>query len=251
MATVGRRPGRGASIAGTRPIASHDRGAKSEARSTRQRLVDSARELLEEGGYAAASVQAIADRTGVAAGALYRHFPSKAELFVEVFRAAAAVDLAAVDEAAANGTCLERLEAAVAAHARGALRHRRLAWALLYEPVDPLVDAERLVHRRTYCRQMAGLLRQAVAAGEIPDQDVELTAAALVGAVAEALVGPLSPVAGAITSERRLVDALVRFCRRSVGASERAGAGASKRRGAAAESQAAAVPSPAGRGKRM
>jgi AcrR family transcriptional regulator len=174
--------------------------------------------LLEEGGYAAASVQAIADRVGVSAGALYRHFPSKAELFVEVFRDAAKRDLTAVNEAAASGGCIERLEAAVAAHARGALHHRRLAWALLYEPVDALVDAERLLYRRTYCRNMAGLLRQAVAAGEIPDQDVELAAAALVGACAEALVGPLSPVAGQRPPEGEIVATLVRFCRRSIGA---------------------------------
>jgi AcrR family transcriptional regulator len=187
---------------------------------TRVRLVDAGRSLLEEGGYAAASVQAIADRAGVAAGALYRHFPSKAELFVEVFRDAAKRDMTAIDAAAASGGCIERLEAAVAAHARAALRHRRLAWALLYEPVDPLVDAERLVYRRTYCRHMAGLLRQGIAAGEIPDQDVEFSAAALVGAVAESLVGPLSPVAGQTVAEEDIVATLVRFCRRSIGAAD-------------------------------
>ena len=189
---------------------------------TRERLVDAARQLLEEGGYVAASVQAVADRAGVSAGALYRHFASKAELFVEVFRDAAKRDLAAVDEAAAAGSCVERLEAAVAAHARRALRHRRLAWALVYEPVDPLVDAERLVERRKYCRHMAGLLRQAVAAKEIPEQDVELSAACVVGAIAESLVGPLSPVAGRVASEADIVAGLVRFCRRSVGAPDRA-----------------------------
>jgi AcrR family transcriptional regulator len=189
---------------------------------TRERLVDAARQLLEEGGYVAASVQAVADRAGVSAGALYRHFASKAELFVEVFRDAAKRDLAAVDEAAAAGSCVERLEAAVAAHARRALRHRRLAWALVYEPVDPLVDAERLVERRKYCRHMAGLLRQAVAAKEIPEQDVELSAACVVGAIAESLVGPLSPVAGRVVAEAEIVAGLVRFCRRSVGAPDRA-----------------------------
>jgi len=189
---------------------------------TRARFVEAARTLLEEGGYAAASVQAIADRVGVSAGALYRHFTSKAELFVEVFRDAARRDLTAVDEAAAAGGCLERLEAAVATHARGTLRHRRLAWALLYEPVDPLVDAERLVYRRTYCRQMAGLLRQAIRAGEIPEQNVELSAAALVGAIAESLVGPLSPIAGQVAAEDEIVATLVRFCRRGVGAADAA-----------------------------
>jgi AcrR family transcriptional regulator len=185
---------------------------------TRERLVAAARHLLEEGGYAAASVQAVADHAGVSAGALYRHFASKAELVVEVLRDGAKRDLAAVDEAAAAGGCIERLEAAVAAHARRALRRRRLAWALLYEPVDPLVDAERLVHRRTYCRHMAGLLRQAIAAGEIPEQNVELSAAAVVGAIAESLVGPLSPLGGQIVAQEDIVATLVRFCRRSVGA---------------------------------
>jgi AcrR family transcriptional regulator len=205
-----------------RPAKAHGSAGRSRAGATRDRLVQAARSLLEEGGYAAASVQAIADRVGVSAGALYRHFPSKAELFVEVFRDTARRDLTAIDEAASSGSSLERLEAAVAAHAKRALHRRRLAWALLYEPVDPLVDAERLVYRRTYCRHMAGLLRQAIAAGEIPDQNVELSAAALVGAIAEALVGPLSPVAGRIMTKEEIIAILVRFCRRSVGAADSA-----------------------------
>ena len=210
------------------------RRVRAAAGSTRERLIAAARHLLEEGGYAAASVQAIADRVGVSAGALYRHFPSKAELFVDVFREAAKRDLAAIDQAAVSGRCVERLEAAIAAHARGALRHRRLAWALLYEPVDPLVDAERLVYRRTYCRHMAGLLRQGIAMGELPDQNVELSAAAVVGAIAEALVGPLSPVAGQVAGDEDLIATLVRFCRRSVGAADvrpSARRSASERRG--------------------
>jgi AcrR family transcriptional regulator len=187
---------------------------------TRERLIHAARKLLEDGGYAAASVQAIADQAGLAAGAMYRHFPSKAELFVEVFRDAAKRDLVAMGDAATSGGAVERLEAVVATFARRALRHRRLAWALVYEPVDPLVDEERLVYRREYCRHMAALLRAGIAAGEIPDQNAELSAAAVVGAIAEALVGPLSPVAGQIGSDEDLIATLVRFCRRSVGAGD-------------------------------
>src|SRR5215470_2857837 len=115
-----------------------------------------------------------------------------------------------MNEAAAAGGCVERLEAAVATFARRALRHRRLAWALVYEPVDPLVDAERLVYRREYCRHMATLLRAAVAAGEIPAQNVELSAAAVVGAIAESLVGPLSPVSGEIAADEDVIATLVR-----------------------------------------
>jgi AcrR family transcriptional regulator len=188
---------------------------------TRDRLVYAARELLEDGGYAAATVQAVTEGAGVAAGALYRHFPSKAELFVEVFRDAAKRELSAMGEAASvGGGCVERLEIVVSSYARRALRHRRLAWALLYEPVDPLVDAERLIYRREYCRHMAALLRAGIAAGAIPNQNAELSAAALVGAIAESLVGPLSPVAGDIGSDQDVIATLVRFCRRSVGAGD-------------------------------
>jgi AcrR family transcriptional regulator len=184
---------------------------------TRDRLVEAARAVLEEGGSVAASVQAIAERAGLATGALYRHFPSKADLLVEVFRDAARRDLVAMQRAAATGRSVERLEAAVATFARRAMHSRRLAWALVYEPVDPRVDAERLVYRREYCRQMAALLRAGIAAGEIPDQNAELTAAALVGAIAESLVGPLSPIGGQADSDEELIAVLVRFCRRSLG----------------------------------
>ena len=70
---------------------------------------------------------AVADRAGLSGGALYRHFPSKADLLVEVFRDTAKREMAAVDEAAATGTCSERLEAAATTHARRALRRRRRA----------------------------------------------------------------------------------------------------------------------------
>jgi hypothetical protein len=109
----------------------------------------------------------------------------------------------------------------VATFARRALRKRRLAWALIYEPVDPAVDAERLIYRREHCRRMAKLLRQGIAAGEIPPQNVELSAAAIVGAIAESMVGPLSPI-GAIGSDEDLIATLVRFCRRSLGVPDKA-----------------------------
>jgi hypothetical protein len=52
--------------------------------------------------------------------------------------------------------------------------------------------------------------------GELPDQDADLTAAALVGAIGEALVGPLSPASRRKTDEKHLVAALTTFCLRSV-----------------------------------
>ena len=168
--------------------------------STRERLLAAAQELIEEGGYGAASVAAIAERAGVAAGTLYRHFESKQELFVEVFRSVCAREERAMRAASARmagDTAAERLEVVLGTFAERALRNPRLAWALIAEPVDPLVDAERLAYRERYAEVIAEALRTGIEAGQLPGQNVELTAAALVGGCGEALVGPLSPVAGA------------------------------------------------------
>ena len=56
----------------------------------RERIVSAALTQLAEGGYASASVVAVARRAGVATGSVYRHFPSKGDLFAEVFRRAVA-----------------------------------------------------------------------------------------------------------------------------------------------------------------
>ena len=183
---------------------------------TRERLLAAARELIETGGYGSASVVAIAERTGVAAATLYRHFPSKEELFIELFRDVCGGEMRAMRAAAdeAGPGALARLEAVLTTFARRALRNPRLAWALLAEPVDPLVDAERLEYRRRYAELVAGELRAAVSAREIPEQDVAFTAAALVGGCGEALVGPLSSAVGG----EEVVTAIRAFVRRAIGA---------------------------------
>ena len=183
---------------------------RTEARrlATRERIVDAAHRLIAHGGYGEASVAAVAADAGVATGTVYRHFPSKAELFAEVFRRASQREVDAVSAAIATGG----VGAGVETFARRALRARRLAWALLAEPVDPAVEAERLAYRRAF--------RDAYAAA-LPDHvdDPELVAAALVGAVGEALVGPLSPTAHD-RDEDVLVATLVAFALRSIAAQE-------------------------------
>ena len=191
---------------------------------TRERLLDAARELIEQSGYSAATVAAVAERSGVTPSALYRHFVSKEELFVEVFRLVCdreVVAMGAAAEAMPDGSsCVDRLETVLGTFADRALRRPRLAWALIAEPVDPLVDAERLTYRSRYSALCAATLREGIAAGELPDQNVDLVAAALVGGCGEALVGPLSPVAGRKPGREEVVAALRLFVRRAVGASE-------------------------------
>jgi AcrR family transcriptional regulator len=189
---------------------------KTEARRTRTRarIVRAALELVAHGGYREAQVAAVARRAEVATGTVYRHFPSKAELLTEVFRVASQREVDAVARAADEATgAPERLAAAVETFARRALRGRRLAWALLAEPVDPAVEAERLQFRRAYAQVFERAIADGVADGELPPQDAAFTATALVGAIGEALVGPLSP--GAHPDPDALIANLIAFCLRS------------------------------------
>jgi AcrR family transcriptional regulator len=187
--------------------------------STRDRLLDAAREVVEEGGYGAASVMAVAERAGVAAGTLYRHFASKEELFVELFRAVCDREVEAMREAADEEGLpeTERIVRVLTTFAERALRRPRLAWALLAEPVDPAVDAERLAYRARYRELLAVSLSRAIRENELPAQDVELTSAALVGGCGEALVGPL---AAEIAEPAETIDALKTFVRRAIGSPE-------------------------------
>ena len=142
------------------------------ATGTRERLLSAARQLIEEGGYGGASVLAIADRAGVAAGTLYRHFASKEELFVEVFRSVCEREeramRAAADRLPETATAQERLETVLATFARRALRNPRLAWALIAEPVDPRVDAERIAYRAHYAEAHRGRPRRGDRRGRAP-----------------------------------------------------------------------------------
>jgi AcrR family transcriptional regulator len=186
---------------------------KTEARkaATREAIVAAALEQVAEAGYASAGVQAVARRAGVAVGTVYRHFPSKGALFAEVFRRAAQPELdVVVAVSAADGRpAAERVTAAVEAFCRRALAGPVLAYAQIAEPVDPAVEAERLRLRVGYRDAFARVLEDGVAGGELRAHDTRTVAAALVGALAEALVGPLSTRDAA--PKESLVATLVQF----------------------------------------
>ena len=112
----------------------------------RERILKAARALVAEGGFRQASVTAVAQSAGLSTGALYRYFPSKAELFVEVLGAAVAHEVAILgDIARGDGSATQRLRAAVESFARRALQGPYLAYAFIAEPADPEVEAARLI----------------------------------------------------------------------------------------------------------
>jgi AcrR family transcriptional regulator len=190
---------------------------RTEARKaqTRERIVAAALAQVADGGYAAAGVQAIAVRAGIATGSVYRHFDSKADLAAEVFRRAAAPELAAVADATADDgrPARGRIAAAAETFARRALAGPTQAYALLAEPVDPAVEAARLEFRRGYRDLFVRTIEQGIERGELPPHDAETFGAAIVGALGEALVGPLSHPQ---RDHEALVATLVGFCMNAI-----------------------------------
>jgi AcrR family transcriptional regulator len=130
---------------------------------------------------------AVARRAGGATGSVDRPFPSKGDLVAEVFRQASQRE---VDVLVALGhrtmPVQDRISAWVHAFVHRALAEPVRAYALIAEPVDPAVEAERLTFRRAY----ADLFARALA--ELPHPQPDIAAAAIVGGLAEALVGPLA-----------------------------------------------------------
>ncbi|BFP50416.1 TetR/AcrR family transcriptional regulator [Streptomyces griseus] len=183
----------------------------------RERLVVRATEVVADIGWAQASVTAVADAAGIAAGSVYQHFASKSALAVEVFRRAAQREVDVLGEVLeGDGDPVGRLRLGVEVFTRRALENPGLAYALLAAPAEPAVGAERLAFRRRYRALFAAVIDEGISAELLPGQDAEITAAALTGAVGEVLVYPLSTSAAQDTD--RLIDRLTALALRCAGA---------------------------------
>ena len=196
---------------------------KTEARkaAVRARLLQAALAQVARAGFGALTVAELAQQADMATGAVYKHFDSKAALCAEVFRLATENELAVVRRAAlAEGAPTHRLHQAIARFAARALRAPRLAYALIAEPVDTLVDDERLRYRHAYAEIYQQLVEDGMRSGAFVAQDSAISAAALVGLIAEALVGPLSWQRGVLTGaeQAQLIGAIQALSLRAVGA---------------------------------
>ncbi|GAA3841851.1 TetR/AcrR family transcriptional regulator [[Pseudomonas] carboxydohydrogena] len=185
----------------------------------RAAILAAARETASEGGMAAVQIAPVAARANVAAGTVYRYFPSKAELISELIADVSERELIAIRRAAdaAPGPS-SALAAAITTIAVHVVSHRKLAWGILAEPVDVDVSASRLTSRRAIAAELEQRLEAAIKAGHLPAQDTALTATALIGALHEALVGPLATDAmGDATKLREAVQNISLFALRAAG----------------------------------
>lgn len=190
----------------------------------RQEILDAARRVFVEKGYAAATMNDIAAEAGVAAGSIYRYFPSKADLISAVVHGCVDEDMESWQAAPPPGatageaflalgqtvreqrlrpdfrdTCILRLESYLAAGRDPDLRER------VTETLDESIQG------------LSGYIRAAQESGELDATIDAQTMSRFLHAFA-AGVGALSTVYGPSFSADQAWDLLIRFVGASISA---------------------------------
>ncbi len=179
-------------------------------------IIAAARLAASEGGMAAVQIAPVAERAGIAAGTVYRYFPGKTDLVASLIGQISEREIAALRRgAAAAPGPLSAIAAAIIMFATRALRHRRLAFAVIAEPIDAELEPARLGFRRALTAEFAALITNAIAGRHLPEQDATISAVALLGLLVEGLVGPLAPDAAG--RERDVVQSLTLVGLRALG----------------------------------
>jgi AcrR family transcriptional regulator len=181
-----------------------------------QAILDAATALAAEHGMAAVQIAAVAARAGIAAGTVYRYFPSKTDLVAALIEALSQRELAAMHAAADSAPGpLSALAASIATFAARARYARRLIWAATSEPVEPELDPLRRAFRQALAAQLA--TRIGAAAAHLPDLDANFAASAIIGALMEALIGPLAPPDGDAVAQREAAQTATLLALRALG----------------------------------
>jgi AcrR family transcriptional regulator len=172
--------------------------AQARRAAARDSILGATRSLIAEGGFGEAQMSLIAHRAGVGVGSIYQHFPSRADLFAEIYRTVATRELEKVEAAvsATDASASAQIAAAINTFCTRALRGGRFAHALLVEHGEPAVDEHRLAFREGYRSLFKDLLEAGIEQREIPPQDTDTSAAALLGIMTETLVRPLGEQGG-------------------------------------------------------
>lgn len=187
--------------------------------SKRKKIIAVTQQRISEAGFAGVSMANIAKDSGIATGTLYRYFPSKQALCTDVFRIYTEVEVELIHRLTTEPgrKPAEKLASAIEAFARRAIKSRRLAWSLIAEPLDPTLEAERLHYRKSYADIYTHLIDEGVEQQQFRPQISTVSAAAIVGAMAESLVGPLSENPDTIIDTDLLIQNITRFCLSAVG----------------------------------
>jgi TetR/AcrR family transcriptional regulator, cholesterol catabolism regulator len=157
--------------------------------STRERILQSAAQVLAERGYAGSTLNDIAERANTKAGSLYYYFESREDLIREIMVRGINETIehvsAAVDALGPEATSQQKLAAAVTAHIRYLLTENDIARAAIrtlgQAPAE--VEGPSIEQHRVYGHYMSTLIQAAVSDGYLdPSVDTRILRLLIVGA---------------------------------------------------------------------
>jgi AcrR family transcriptional regulator len=184
---------------------------------TRAALLTAGRDLFGAQGFAATSVDELAARARVTAGALYHHFPTKAALFEEVFEEAHREMLRAAEDAGAGATDEIGLLSRGFEAFLDAVVHPDLQRILIIDAPAVLgIDKFTELDERHAFPVLAGALSAAAAGGRLRANHPDTLARLLLGTLTRAamlIAGSPTPAATrdeVVATVREMLQALAR-----------------------------------------
>jgi len=181
-------------------------------------ILRAARSVVMDGGFRELQMNAVAAAADVAVGTIYRYFPSRAELCAAIVSVTSQREVDVLSGIAiAEGSPSQKVRDAVRTFVARAMRGRRLAYGLIFEPIDPEVESTRLHYRRAIARVFETIVREGIVAGEFRNVSVEIAGTCIVGAFMEGLVGSLAPdTHGLHDRADEIAEAIADICLASV-----------------------------------
>lgn len=160
---------------------------RENAAQRREEIERAAHRVIARGGFAAASVSAVAAEAGCSTGLIYTYFAGRDELLAAAFSRASLRELATIEKAAGGAeSAAECLATIIETFMRRAMSGRTQAYALLFEAVPASVQSSRRALRMGYADVIARTLdrfREEIGGGG----DSGVGARCLVGAIEQNL----------------------------------------------------------------
>ncbi|MFV5405388.1 MULTISPECIES: TetR/AcrR family transcriptional regulator [unclassified Acinetobacter] len=197
---------------------SYKRSSLMQERMEQNRLsiLQSARELITEGGFKEASIQAIAERAGVSTGLVYRYFENKSQILIEVLSAAIQHEVGILVHIAESDLSARlKLQKSVTTFVKRAMNSPQLAYSLMFEPVDPEMEHERFRSKQLLKQSIKEILAEGKVNGEFEFEDLNTAALGVVGAMTFVVIEPLNPSRNVMFDQKykdHFVKQIADFC---------------------------------------
>ena len=187
----------------------------------KQKILQSARELVMQGGLKDAQIQSIAELSGVSSGLVYRYFTNKNQILIEILSDAINHEVEILNTIAKQTdlNSMQKLNRAVSVFIRRALNSPQLSYSLMFEPVDPEIEHARFHSKQLIKQAINEILAEGKINGEFVFEDLNTVALCIVGAMTYAVIEPLNPsknVRFDDTYKKYFVEQIADFCLKAV-----------------------------------